>query len=183
MHSNVNRSASTPVGGSHESCSLNFAHVDHRSGLLVYMDDLIAWHSSLNHDIWASLLPFVQLAYNTSFSATVHETPFFIMFGRPARLPVTSSSESHTSAARWTQRNSRSKLGKTYSSRLNLPVATYVNARMPKRSPTNGCPLIRFSSLVRWSWYTDLSSHPMVPTTNCSCLGVVRTRFAAKYLH
>ena len=88
MHSNDNRSASTPVGGSHESRSLNFAHFDHPSGLLVYMDDLIAWRSSRNHDIWASLLPFVQLAYNTSFSATVHETPFFIMFGRPARLPV-----------------------------------------------------------------------------------------------
>ena len=49
---------------------------------------MLSMHSSLNHDNWASLLPFVQLAHNTSFSATVHETPFFIMFGRPARLPV-----------------------------------------------------------------------------------------------
>ena len=52
------------------------------------LHSVVSMYSSLNHDNWASLLPFVQLAYNTSFSATTHETPFFIMFGRPARLPV-----------------------------------------------------------------------------------------------
>ena len=35
-----------------------------------------------------ALLPFIQLAYNTSFSSTIHETPFFLMFGRKPRLPV-----------------------------------------------------------------------------------------------
>ena len=35
-----------------------------------------------------ALLPFIPLAYNTSFSSTIHETPFFLMFGRKPRLPV-----------------------------------------------------------------------------------------------
>ena len=30
----------------------------------------------------------MQLAHNTSFSSTMHETPFFLMFGRQARLPI-----------------------------------------------------------------------------------------------
>ena len=41
------------------------------------MHAMLAMHSSIKQDNWASLLPFVQLAHNTSFSATMHETPFF----------------------------------------------------------------------------------------------------------
>ena len=49
---------------------------------------MLAMHSSIEQDNWASLLPFIQLADNTSFSATMHDTPFFLMFDRQARLPV-----------------------------------------------------------------------------------------------
>lgn len=52
------------------------------------MHAMLAMHSSMGRDNWAELLPMVQLAYNTSFSATMHETPYFLMFGRQARLPV-----------------------------------------------------------------------------------------------
>lgn len=52
------------------------------------MHAMLAMHSSMNRTKWASLLPFVQLAYSTSFSSTIHETPFFLMFGREPRLPV-----------------------------------------------------------------------------------------------
>ena len=52
------------------------------------MHTMLAMNSSIKQDSWASLLSFVQLAHNTSFSATMHETPFFLMFGRQARLPV-----------------------------------------------------------------------------------------------
>ena len=52
------------------------------------MHAMLAMHSSMNRDNWAALLPFIQLAYNTSFSSTMHETPFFLMFGRKPRLPV-----------------------------------------------------------------------------------------------
>ena len=38
--------------------------------------------------IWASLLPFAQQAYNMLCSATTDETPYCLVFGRQARLPV-----------------------------------------------------------------------------------------------
>ena len=52
------------------------------------MHTMLAMHSSLDCDNWADLLPMVQMAYNTSFNTTMHETPYFLMFGRQARLPV-----------------------------------------------------------------------------------------------
>ena len=52
------------------------------------MHSMLAMHSTIDQSNWASLLPFVQLAHNTSFSATMHQTPFFLMFGRRPRLPV-----------------------------------------------------------------------------------------------
>ena len=37
---------------------------------------------------WTENVPFIQLAHNTSFSSTMHETLFFLMFGRQARLAI-----------------------------------------------------------------------------------------------
>ena len=45
-------------------------------------------YSNIAQNNWAEVLPFIQLAHNTSFSSTMHETPFFFMFGRQARLPI-----------------------------------------------------------------------------------------------
>ena len=50
--------------------------------------NLLAMYSNLSWDIWAELLPFVQLAHNTAYSTTLQETPHFLMFGRAAVLPV-----------------------------------------------------------------------------------------------
>ena len=52
------------------------------------MHSVLAMHNAIDQSNWATLLPFVQLAHNTSFSATMHETPFIFMFGRQSRLPV-----------------------------------------------------------------------------------------------
>ena len=49
---------------------------------------MLAMHSAIDQSNWASLLLFVQLAHNTSFSATMHDTPFFLMFGRQPPPPV-----------------------------------------------------------------------------------------------
>ena len=49
---------------------------------------MLATHVDIKQQDWASFLLFVQLAYNTAYSSTVQETPFFLMFGREARLPV-----------------------------------------------------------------------------------------------
>ena len=49
---------------------------------------MLSMHSNIAQNNWAAVLPFKQLAHNTSFSSTMHETPFFLMFGRQARLPI-----------------------------------------------------------------------------------------------
>ena len=49
---------------------------------------VLSMYSNISHNNWAEVLPFIQLAHNTYFSLTMHETPFFLMFGRQARLPI-----------------------------------------------------------------------------------------------
>ena len=49
---------------------------------------ILSMYSSIGQTSWAEVLPFIQLAHNTSLSSTMHETPFFLMFGRQARLPI-----------------------------------------------------------------------------------------------
>ena len=45
-------------------------------------------YSNIAQNNWAEVLPFIHLARNTSFSLMMYETPFFLMFGRQARLLV-----------------------------------------------------------------------------------------------
>ena len=52
------------------------------------MHNMLDMHSAIDQSNWASLLPFVQLAHNSSCSVSMHETPFFLMFERQPRLPV-----------------------------------------------------------------------------------------------
>ena len=42
---------------------------------------MLSMYSNVAQNNWAAVLPFVQLAHNTSFSSTMHETPSFLMFG------------------------------------------------------------------------------------------------------
>ena len=49
---------------------------------------MLSMYSNITQNIWAEVLSFIQLAHNTSFSSTMHETLFFLMFGRHARLPI-----------------------------------------------------------------------------------------------
>ena len=49
---------------------------------------MISMYSNIAQNNWAEVLPFIQIAHNTSFSSTMHETPFFLMFGRQDRLPI-----------------------------------------------------------------------------------------------
>ena len=49
---------------------------------------MLSMYSNIAQNNWAEVLPFIQLAHNTYFSSTMHETPFFLMFGRQARLPI-----------------------------------------------------------------------------------------------
>ena len=48
---------------------------------------MLSMHSNIAPNSWAEVLPRIQLAHNTSFSPTMHETPFFLL-GRQVRLPL-----------------------------------------------------------------------------------------------
>lgn len=52
------------------------------------MHAMLAMHSSIKQDNWATLLPLVQIAHNTAFSTTIHENPYLFTFGFQAKLPV-----------------------------------------------------------------------------------------------
>ena len=49
---------------------------------------VLSMYSNIAQNKWAEVLPFIQLAHNTFFCSTMHETTFFLMFGRQARLPL-----------------------------------------------------------------------------------------------
>ena len=49
---------------------------------------MLSMYSNIALKTWAEVLPFIQLTHNTYFSSTIHETPFFLMFGRQGRLPI-----------------------------------------------------------------------------------------------
>ena len=49
---------------------------------------MLSMYSNIAQNNWTEVLPFIRLAHNTSFSSTMHETPFFLTFGRQARLPI-----------------------------------------------------------------------------------------------
>ena len=49
---------------------------------------MLATLANASCDNWVELLPFVQLAHNTAYNKTLHETPHFLLFGRRATLPV-----------------------------------------------------------------------------------------------
>ena len=52
------------------------------------MHNMLAVYCELAHDDWVQLLPFVQMAHNTAYSSTLHETPQYLMFGRMPTLPI-----------------------------------------------------------------------------------------------
>ena len=49
---------------------------------------MLSMYSNIAQNNWAEVLPFIQLAHNTSFSSTMHETPFFLVFGQQVTSPV-----------------------------------------------------------------------------------------------
>ena len=52
------------------------------------LHSMLSMYSNIVQNNWAEVLPFIRLARSTSFSSTMHETPFFLMFGPQARLPI-----------------------------------------------------------------------------------------------
>ena len=49
---------------------------------------MLSMYSNIARNNWAEVLPFIQLAHNTSYSTTMHVAPFLSMFGRQEILPI-----------------------------------------------------------------------------------------------
>ena len=54
-------------------------------GMHSILHAMLSMCSNIALNNWAEVLPFMQLARNTIFSSTMHETLFFLIFGRQAR--------------------------------------------------------------------------------------------------
>ena len=52
------------------------------------MHNMLAMYCDVAHVIWTQLLSFVQIALNTAYSSTIHETPHYLMFGRMPTIPI-----------------------------------------------------------------------------------------------
>ena len=50
--------------------------------------NMMAMYVNERHDDWDRFLPFALFAYRTSVQSLVKETPFFLLYGRYARLPL-----------------------------------------------------------------------------------------------
>jgi hypothetical protein len=52
------------------------------------LKDMLLHFVNNRHDDWDDYLPFVLFAYRTSVHSSTHETPFYLMHGRDATLPL-----------------------------------------------------------------------------------------------
>ena len=52
------------------------------------MQNMLAMYCDVAQDDWTEFLPFVQMAHNTAYHRSVHETPHYLMFGRMPDLPI-----------------------------------------------------------------------------------------------
>lgn len=59
--------------------------VEHYNGTLATM---LSMYVSTNQKDWDTFVPLVTFAYNTAPQETTKETPFFLIYGRSARLPI-----------------------------------------------------------------------------------------------
>ena len=53
--------------------------------------DMLSMFVSADHSDWDELLPFITFAYNTSRQETTGRTPFYLLHGREAVLPIDAS--------------------------------------------------------------------------------------------
>jgi hypothetical protein len=59
------------------------------------LTEMMSYYIKERHTDWDRIVPYVVFAYNTSLQATTRETPFFLLFGREARLPIDSRTGAH----------------------------------------------------------------------------------------
>lgn len=63
---------------------------------------MLAMFVNESHTDWDLLLPFVLFAYRTSVQKSTRETPFYMVFGRDARLPIDAALQAYRGVTRLT---------------------------------------------------------------------------------
>ena len=133
---------------------------------------MLSMYNNIAQNNWAEVLPFIQQAHNTSFSSTMHETPFFLMFGRQARLPVdiifgiphVGRSATTEEFAHFTRENLQIAFElarRNLSDRVDKQKAN--NSKLP--------PINRNSPPDKRCWYANLIKAPMDRTQSLSSHG------------
>ena len=132
---------------------------------------MISMYSNIAQNSWAEVLLFIQLAHTTSFSTTMHETPFFLILGRLARLPIDIFfGISHVGRSTTTEEFA-------HSTRENLQFAfeltrRNLSGRVDKQNANNSNLLLyRNSPPDKRCWYTNLIKAPMDRTQSLSSHG------------
>ena len=76
---NIKKSRTTPYHAQGNGQTERFNHT---------LCSMLAMYVQEDQHDWDEKLPFVMMAYRTSMNETTRETPFFLFYGRRARLPV-----------------------------------------------------------------------------------------------
>ncbi|MCP3667793.1 MAG: DDE-type integrase/transposase/recombinase, partial [Gammaproteobacteria bacterium] len=61
---------------------------------------MLSFYVRPRHDDWDDYVPFVSFAYRTSMQASTRESPFYLMYGRDARLPIDAAYQAYR---RWSE--------------------------------------------------------------------------------
>ncbi|MCP3666862.1 MAG: hypothetical protein GY696_30940, partial [Gammaproteobacteria bacterium] len=61
---------------------------------------MLSFYVSPRHDDWDQCVPFVSFAYHSSVQASTKESPFYLLYGRDARLPIDAAYQSYR---RWSE--------------------------------------------------------------------------------
>ena len=142
---------------------------------------MLAMHSSMGRDNWAELSPIVQLARNTSFSATMHETPYFSMFGRQARLPIdVTLGVPHVGPTTDTDELAQNTGGENLRFAFGLArgnLTERANKQAAKNAKLPQYLVLKTRSRSK-CWFTNRTETRMDRTQNYSCLGEDHTQYA-----
>ena len=78
--------------------------------------DRLSMYVNSKHTDWDEILPYITFAYNTSRQGSTGKTPFYLIYGREARLPMdkkmeVSASGDYTGRITWKLQDRKSAKG------------------------------------------------------------------------
>lgn len=116
---------------------------------------VLAMYTNVQHDNWAEILPFVQLAHKTVYHKTLKEAPHFLRFGLRAASPIEEVSGATSNAGSDSQLDYSRSTAKIFNSRMDSLVVIFESDLTNRQYPTRYQPP-RASSLDIKRSCTDL---------------------------